>query len=155
MDSNATDFIFGQRNGLASAKLLVLFALHAASLTLLFAMAHGQPGSTLGRLSFIARQFTVRFAVAAALAALIAAASLVADRHAGMTTVLFFNAGVLALYVIEYSILLSRGFFKRLLGDDLQAELRLFICFVVMTNAGYFTLMFLKDILLSDSLGVR
>jgi len=106
-------------------------------------------------LSFIAGQFTVRFAVAAALAALIAAASLVADRHAGMTTVLFFNAGVLALYVIEYSILLSRGFFKRLLGDDLQAELRLFICFVVMTNAGYFTLMFLKDILLSDSLGVR
>jgi len=155
MDSNATDFIFGQRDGLASAKLLVLFALHAASLTLLFAMAHGQPGSTLGRLSFIAGQFTVRFAVAAALAALIAAASLVADRHAGMTTVLFFNAGVLALYVIEYSILLSRGFFKRLLGDDLQAELRLFICFVVMTNAGYFTLMFLKDILLSDSLGVR
>ena len=155
MDSNATDFIFGQRDGLASAKLLVLFALHAASLTLLFAMAHGQLGSTLGRLSFIAGQFTVRFAVAAALAALIAAASLVADRHAGMTTVLFFNAGVLALYVIEYSILLSRGFLKRLLGDDLQAELRLFICFVVMTNAGYFTLMFLKDILLSDSLGVR
>ena len=155
MDSSATDLIFGQRDGLASAKLLVLFALHAASLTLLFAMAHGQPGSTLGRLSFITRQFTVRLVVAAALAALIAAASLIADRQAGMTTVLFFNAGVLALYVIEYSILLSRGFFKRLLGDDLQAELRLFICFVVMTNAGYFTLMFLKDILLSDTLGVR
>ena len=155
MDSSATDLIFGQRDGLASAKLLVLFALHAASLTLLFAMAHGQPGSTLGRLSFITRQFTVRLAVAAALAALIAAASLIADRQAGMTTVLFLNAGVLALYVIEYSILLSRGFFKRLLGDDLQAELRLFICFVVMTNAGYFTLMFLKDILLSDTLGVR
>ena len=155
MDSNATDLIFGQRDGLASAKLLVLFALHAASLTLLFAMAHGQPGSTLARFSFISRAFTVRFAVAAALAALIVTGSLVADRQAGMTTVLFFNAGVLALYVIEYSILLSRGFFRRLLGDDLQAELRLFICFVVMTNAGYFTLMFLKDILLSDSLGVR
>lgn len=155
MDSSATDLIFGQRDGLASAKLLVLFALHAASLTLLFAMAHEQPASTLGRFSFITRQFTVRLAVAAALAALIAVASLIADRQAGMTTVLFLNAGVLALYVIEYSILLSRGFFKRLLGDDLQAELRLFICFVVMTNAGYFTLMFLKDILLSDTLGVR
>lgn len=155
MDSNATDLIFGQRDGLASAKLLVLFGLHAACLTLLFVMAHGQPASTLGRFSIIAGQLHRRFALAAGLAALITAASVVADRQAGMTTVLFLNAGVLALYVIEYSILLSRGFFKRLLGDDLQAELRLFICFVVMTNAGYFTLMFLKDILLTDSLGVR
>lgn len=155
MDSNATDLIFGQRDGLASAKLLVLFGLHAACLTLLFVMAHGQPASTLGRFSIIAGQLHGRFTLAAGLAALITAASVVADRQAGMTTVLFLNAGVLALYVIEYSILLSRGFFKRLLGDDLQAELRLFICFVVMTNAGYFTLMFLKDILLTDSLGVR
>ncbi|MEK9853486.1 MAG: hypothetical protein VW495_01660 [Rhodobiaceae bacterium] len=154
MDSNATDLIFGQRDGLASAKLMAVFALHMASLALLFVMAHGQPSSTLGRFTIITGRWHGRLALAAALAALIAAASLIADRQAGMTTVLFLNAGVLALYVIEYSILLSRGFFKRLLGDDLQAELRLFICFVVMTNAGYFTLMFLKDILLSDSLGV-
>ena len=154
MDSNATDLIFEQRDGLASAKLMAVFGLHAASLALLFAMAHGQPASTLGRFAIIAGRWPGRLALAAALAALIAAACLIADRQAGMTTVLFLNAGVLALYVIEYSILLSRGFFKRLLGDDLQAELRLFICFVVMTNAGYFTLMFLKDILLSDSLGV-
>jgi hypothetical protein len=155
MDSTATDLIFGQRDGLASAKLLVLFALHTASLTLLFTLAHGQPVSTLGRFEVIAGRFPGRLALAIGLAALVTAASLIADRQAGMTTVLFLNAGVLALYVIEYSILLSRGFFKRLLGDDLQAELRLFICFVVMTNAGYFTLMFLKDILLTDSLGVR
>ena len=154
MDSNATDLIFGQRDGLASAKLGVVFALHAASLALLFAMAHGQPASTLGRFAIISGRMPARLALAAALAVLIAAASLIADRAAGMTTVLFLNAGILALYVIEYSILLSRGFFKRLLGEDLQAELRLFICFVVMMNAGYFALMFLKDILLSDSLGV-
>ena len=155
MDSNATDLIFGQRDSLASAKLTVVFALHAACLTLLFAMAHGQPASTLGRFAIISGRLPGRLALAAGVAALITAAGLIVDRNAGMTTVLFLNAGVLALYVIEYSILLSRGFFKRLLGDDLQAELRLFICFVVMTNAGYFTLMFLKDILLSDSLGVR
>jgi hypothetical protein len=154
MDSNATDLIFGQRDGLASAKLLAVFALHAASLSLLFVLAHGQPSSTLGRFAIIAGRWHGRLVLAATMAALITAASLIADQQAGMTTVLFLNAGVLALYVIEYSILLSRGFFKRLLGDDLQAELRLFICFVVMTNAGYFTLMFLKDILLSDSLGV-
>ena len=54
MDSNATDLIFGQRDGLASAKLLAVFALHAASLSLLFVLAHGQPSSTLGRFAIIA-----------------------------------------------------------------------------------------------------
>ena len=80
MDSNATDLIFGQRDGLASAKLLVLFGLHAACLTLLFVMAHGQPASTLGRFSIIASYLPERFALAPGLAALITAASVVADR---------------------------------------------------------------------------
>ena len=31
MDGNATDLIFGQQDGLASAKLLVLLCLHAAA----------------------------------------------------------------------------------------------------------------------------
>ncbi len=47
--------------------------------------------------------------------------------------------------------MLSRGFFKRLLDDTLQLEIRTFICFIVIVNAGYFTLMFLKYILLSDN----
>ena len=57
MDSNATDLIFGQRDGLASAKLGVVFALHAASLALLFAMAHrkvvleASPGLGIGDVS--------------------------------------------------------------------------------------------------------
>ena len=51
--------------------------------------------------------------------------------------------------------MLSRGFFKRLLGDTLQLEIRAFICFIVMVNAANFTLTFLKDILLSDNLVMR
>ena len=47
--------------------------------------------------------------------------------------------------------MLSHGFFKCLLDDTLQLEIRTIICFIVMVNAGYFTLMFLKDILLSDN----
>ena len=47
-----------------------------------------------------------------------------------------FNAGVVTLYVIEFSILLSDGFFKRLMGDELHPEILLFICFVLMINAG-------------------
>jgi hypothetical protein len=65
-----------------------------------------------------------------------------------------FNAGVVTLYVIEFSILLSNGFFKRLLGDELPPEILLFICFVLMINAGYFTIMFLKDIILSTRIGI-
>ena len=153
MDSGATNLIFEQRDGLAMAKLLAVFCLNAGSLGLLFHIAKGQPQSTLGRMSLISASSTLRLVTAAAIAGLITLACLVADRHAGMMTVLLVNAAALALYVIEYSILLSRGFFQKLLGDDLQPELRLFICFVVMTNAGYFALMFLKDILLSDTLG--
>ena len=52
-------------------------------------------------------------------------------------------------------MMLSRGFFKRLLDDTLQLEIRTFICFIVMVNADYFTLMFLKEILLSDNLVMR
>lgn len=51
--------------------------------------------------------------------------------------------------------MLSRGFFKRLLDDRLRLEIRTFICIIVIVNAGYFTLMFLKDILLSDNLVMR
>ena len=51
--------------------------------------------------------------------------------------------------------MLSRGFFKRLLDDMLQLEICTFICLIVMVNAGYFTPMFLKDILLSDNLVMR
>ena len=65
-----------------------------------------------------------------------------------------FNAGVVTLYVIEFSILLSDGFFKRLMGDELHPEILLFICFVLMINAGYFTIMFLKDIILSTRIGI-
>ena len=153
MDSGTTNLIFEQRDGLAMAKLLAVFCLHAGSLSLLFNIAKSQPQSTLGRMSLISGSLTLRVVTAAAIAGLITLASLVADRQAGMMTVLLVNAAALTLYVIEYSILLSRGFFRRLLGDDLQPELLLFICFVVMTNAGYFALMFLKDILLSDTLG--
>ena len=154
MDSGAAGLIFQQRDGLAMAKLLVVFCLHAGSLALLFTIAKSQPHSTLGRLPPISASSSMRLLTAAMIAGLVTLASLVADRQVGVMTVLLFNAAALTLYVIEYSILLSRGFFKRLLGDDLQPELRLFICFVVMTNAGYFALMFLKDILLSDNLGM-
>ena len=41
------------------------------------------------------------------------------------------------------------------MDDTIQLEIRTFICFIVMVKAAYFTLMFLKDILLSVNLVMR
>ena len=83
MDSGATNLIFEQRDGLAMAKLLAVFCLHAGSLGLLFHIAKGQPQSTLGRMSLISASSTLRIMTAAAIAGLITLASLIADQHAG------------------------------------------------------------------------
>ena len=106
-----------------------------------------------GATNLISTSSPLRIVTAAAIARLITLAGPVADRHVGMMTAPLVNAAALTLYVIEYSILLSRGFFRKLPDDDLQPEPQFFICFVVMTNAGYFALMFLKDIPLGDTLG--
>ena len=148
-------FIFGQMDQLARATLLLLFAVHRVGALALLRVAATQPSSFLHRMPFFVGSLAGSVAGGALLAGLVTAGSILAGRHSGLATVLFLNAGVISLYVIEFTILLARGFFRRLLDDALQPEIRVAISFIVMVNAGYFTLMFLKDILLSDSLGVR
>ncbi|MEL0234745.1 MAG: hypothetical protein VXA22_09780, partial [Alphaproteobacteria bacterium] len=111
--------------------------------------------SFLQRVPMLVTSRAGSLASATALAMIVAGCSVAVGRHSGVATVLFLNAGVISLYVIEFTILLGRGFFKRLLDDALQPEIRFAISFIVMVNAGYFTLMILKDVLLSDQLGVR
>ena len=147
-------FIFGQLDGLAKAKLVMVFAVHFTGMVILFRMAASQSASFLHRIPFLVGSWPGSVTAAMMMAALVAAASFAVGRQSGLATVLVFNAGVLSLYVIEFTILLSRGFFRRLLDDELQPEIRVAIAFIVMVNAGYFTLMLLKDILLSDQLGV-
>ena len=43
--------------------------------------------------------------------------------------------------------MLAFGFFARLFDDELPFEIRFFVSFVIMVNAGYFTLMFLVSLL--------
>ena len=62
-------------------------------------------------------------------------------------TMMIANAGFLTLWYVECAILLARGFFTRLFGDELPYEITLFVSFIVMVNAGYFTLMFMLSIL--------
>jgi len=148
-------FIFAPMDQLARAKLGLIFTLHFACMLALLRVAATQQSSVLNRIPHLTGSLAGSLAGAAGLAGLVAGASLLAGRHGGVATLLVLQAGVISLYVIEFTILLSRGFFRRLLDDALQPEIRVAISFVVMVNAGYFTLMFLKDILLSDSLGVR
>jgi hypothetical protein len=65
----------------------------------------------------------------------------------GPQTLLVVNAGFLTIWYIECAILLTDGFFARLFEDELPFEIRLFVSFVVMVNAGYFTLMFIVSLL--------
>lgn len=154
MDYGESTPIFHFADNLDRAKLLTVFVVHGVAFVLLFLMSRFQPESTLGRMRLIASKGILWIVLAVLLAALIAIANILVGRSSGVTTVLMFNAGVVTLYVIEFAILLSRGFFKRLLGDELPSEILLFVCFVLMVNAGYFTLMFLKDIILSTRIGI-
>ena len=65
----------------------------------------------------------------------------------GPQTLLIVNAAFLTLWYVECAILLAFGFFARLFDDELPFEIRFFVSFVVMVNAGYFTLMFLVSLL--------
>lgn len=154
MDYGGTALIFNFADNLDRAKLLVVFVVHGLALGLLLFMSRRQPKSTLGRMRLIAEKANVWIVLAISLAVVLAVVNILVGRVSGVTTVLMFNAGVVTLYVIEFSILLSNGFFKRLLGDELPPEILLFICFVLMINAGYFTIMFLKDIILSTRIGI-
>lgn len=154
MDYGGTALIFNFADNLDRAKLLVVFVVHGLALSLLLFMSRRQPKSTLGRMRLIVEKANVWIVLPISLAVVIAVVNVLVGRLSGVTTVLMFNAGVVTLYVIEFSILLSNGFFKRLLGDELPPEILLFVCFVLMINAGYFTIMFLKDIILSTRIGI-
>jgi len=154
MDYGGTALIFNFADNLDRAKLLVVFVVHGLALGLLLFMSRRQPKSTLGRMRLIAEKANVWIVLAISLAVVLAVVNILVGRLSGVTTVLMFNAGLVTLYVIEFSILLSNGFLKRLLGDELPPEILLFICFVLMINAGYFTIMFLKDIILSTRIGI-
>jgi len=150
-----TGYVFGDIDHLALAKLVLVFGLHLVALLVLFRGAAAQKSSFLTKYAMLTASWLNSIMSAAILSLAVCVATVLAGRYSGMTTVLIVNAAVITLYVVEFSVMLSRGFFKRLLDDALQPEIRTFICFIVMVNAGYFTLMFLKDILLSDNLGMR
>lgn len=64
-----------------------------------------------------------------------------------IATLLFLNLAFLTLWYFELAILLYKGFFRTLFGNDLPEELILVISLTMMANAGYFTALLLFSLL--------
>lgn len=74
------------------------------------------------------------------------------NQIAGRMTGIILHAGFLSIWYLEIAILLAYGFFKSVFDDELPFEITLFISFILMVNAGYFTLMLSLSLLRAPSL---
>jgi divalent metal cation (Fe/Co/Zn/Cd) transporter len=67
-------------------------------------------------------------------------------------TLLIFTAVLISILYIEMGIVLSRNFLVKLFDDELPKEIVYFIGFILMINAGYFTIMLILKIVKANSL---
>ena len=67
-------------------------------------------------------------------------------------TLMIFTAVIVSILYIEMGIIISRNFFVKFFDDQLPKEIIYFIGFILMINAGYFTIMFILKIIKANSL---
>lgn len=67
-------------------------------------------------------------------------------------TLMIFTAVIVSILYIEMGIILSRNFFVKFFDNQLPKEIIYFIGFILMINAGYFTIMFILKIIKANSL---
>ncbi|MDA8668945.1 hypothetical protein N9E32_00960 [Alphaproteobacteria bacterium] len=67
-------------------------------------------------------------------------------------TLMILTAVIISILYIEMGIILSRNFFSKFFDDQLPKEIIYFIGFILMINAGYFTIMFILKIIKANSL---
>lgn len=67
-------------------------------------------------------------------------------------TLMILTAVIISILYIEMGIILSRNFFVKFFNDQLPREIIYFIGFILMINAGYFTIMFILKIIKANSL---
>lgn len=146
------DYFAFQSENLFLSKLVVIGIIHTL---LSFVVLEGAVRQSRRYVFFIPTRFVLRLLPnpflrgggAIVLGTAVAVLSSVGAAQIGPQTLLVVNAGFLTLWYIECAILLTHGFFARLFEDALPFEIRLFVSFVVMVNAGYFTLMFIVSVL--------
>ena len=66
-------------------------------------------------------------------------------------TLMIFTAVIVSILFIEMGIILSRNFFVKFFDDQLPKEIIYFIGFILMINAGYFTIMFILRIIKANT----
>ena len=66
-------------------------------------------------------------------------------------TLMIFTAVIVSILYIEMGIILSRNFFVKFFDDQLPKEIIYFIGFILMVNAGYFTIMFILRIIKANT----
>lgn len=146
------DYFTFQSEDLFLSKLIAIGIIHSL---LCFSVIEGGVRQGRRRVLFLPAFFIMRLlpalshrlGVSAILGAVIAALSSLSVAQLGPQTLLIINAGFLTIWYVECAILLALGFFTRLFDDELPFEITLFVSFIVMINAGYFTLMFLVSLL--------
>ncbi|MDB3863497.1 MAG: hypothetical protein P8L26_01745 [Alphaproteobacteria bacterium] len=67
-------------------------------------------------------------------------------------TLLIFTAVVISILYIEMGIVLSRNFLVKFFDNELPKEIIYFIGFILMINAGYFTIMLILKIVKANSI---
>ena len=66
-------------------------------------------------------------------------------------TLMIFTSAIVSILYIEMGIILSRNFFIKFFDDQLPKEIIYFIGFILMINAGYFTIMFILRIIKANT----
>ena len=147
-----SDYFVFQSEDLFLSKFIAIGIIHAL---LSFIVIQGSLSQSRQRVLFLPASFFARILPGLAhrlgasivLGVSIAVLSSFSAVQLGPQTLLIVNAAFLTLWYVECAILLAFGFFARLFDDELPFEIRFFVSFVVMVNAGYFTLMFLVSLL--------
>ena len=67
-------------------------------------------------------------------------------------TLMIFTAAIISILYIEMGIILSRNFLTKFFDEQLPKEIIYFIGFILMINAGYFTIMFILRIIKANTL---
>ena len=97
------------------------------------------------------RPYSMMLGIAVLSGVVVAGVSLAAV-SVSIMTVMVVNAGFLTLWFLELALISGQRFFTKLLGNDLPRELCIFVGFVLATNGGYFTLMFIAALFRSQTL---
>ena len=152
-----TDYFTFNSADLFLSKFIVIGVIHAALAFIVIegALWQGRRRVLLLPAGLVMRLLpglSFRLGAGAVLGTVVAVLSSVGVAQMGPQTLLVINAAFLTLWYVECTVLLAFGFFARLLDDELPFEIRLFISFIVMVNAGYFTLIFLVSLLRAPTL---